>query len=125
MTRTQARPTRKTSRRPERQAERRRAPRGKLRLLTAFRCLDGDAVTSTGFARALNLSTVGALIESPDPFGVGQIVELEFLLDNNRVAQVQGQVTRVGKQKSFYHVAVGFGKIPAPTRRLLTRQVGA
>ncbi len=120
MARTPARSTRKTSK--TKQVERRRAPRGKLKLLTAFRCVEGDT-TSTGFARALNLSAVGALLESPDPFAVGQSIELEFLLDDNRIAQTVGRVTRAAKRKNFYHIAVEFVKMPAPTRRLIERQV--
>ncbi len=106
------------------QPERRRAQRGKLKLLTAYRCLDGETAGLTGFARALNLSEIGTLLESPDPFGVGQKLSLEFLMDNNRILQVDGQVTRVTKHKVFYHVAVDFGTLPASTRRLLMQQAG-
>ncbi len=104
--------------------ERRRATRGKLKLLTAYRCLGGDTDGLTGFARALNLSEVGTLLESPDAFTVGQKLSLEFLMDNNRILQVDGQVTRVTKRKVFYHIAVDFGTLPASTRRLLTQQAG-
>ncbi len=103
--------------------ERRRATRGKLKLLTAYRCLDAGAETFTGFARALNLSETGALLESPDEFAVGQTLALEFLLDNNRIVQVPGQVARVSKRDNFYQVAVDFAKLPAPTRHLLAKQI--
>lgn len=102
--------------------ERRRAQRGKLKLLTAYRCLDGNTAGLTGFARALNLSETGTLLEAPDPFGVGQKLSLEFLMDNNRILQVDGQVMRVTKRKVFYHSAVEFGTLPASTRRLLSQQ---
>ena len=73
--------------------ERRRATRGNLKLLTAFRCLDAGKESYTGFVRALNLSPIGALLESPDKFAPGQNLALEFLLDNNRIAQTSGRVS--------------------------------
>ncbi|MEW5718721.1 MAG: PilZ domain-containing protein [Chloroflexota bacterium] len=123
MTRTPSRPKRKSSpRKPS--AERRRAPRGNLKLLTAFRCLDVGKESLTGFVRALNLSPIGALLESPDAFTLGQTLALEFLLDNNRIAQTDGRVTRVRKREKFYHVAVEFAKVSPKARRLIQLQVG-
>ena len=104
-------------------AERRRATRGNLKLLTAFRCLDAGKESQTGFVRALNLSPIGALLESPDKFVSGQTLALEFLLDNNRIAQTNGRVTRVTKHDKFYHVAVEFAKVTSKARRLIQLQV--
>ena len=103
--------------------ERRRATRGNLKLLTAFRCLDAGKESYTGFVRALNLSPIGALLESPDKFVSGQTLALEFLLDNNRIAQTNGRVTRVTKRAKFYHVAVEFAKVTSKARRLIQLQV--
>jgi hypothetical protein len=103
--------------------ERRRATRGNLKLLTAFRCLDAGKESQTGFVRALNLSPIGALLESPDKFSLGQTLALEFLLDNNRIAQINGCVTRVNKRAEFYHVAVEFAKVSSKARRLIQLQV--
>jgi hypothetical protein len=103
--------------------ERRRATRGKLKLLTAFRCLDAGEEAHTGFVRALNLSPIGALLESPDAFALGQSLALEFLLDNNRIAQADGRVTRVNKRDKFYRIAVEFAKVSSKVRRLIQLQV--
>ena len=103
--------------------ERRRATRGNLKLLTAFRCLDAGKESQAGFVRALNLSPIGALLESPDKFSLGQILVLEFLLDNNRIAQTTGRVARVPKRDKFYHVAVEFAKVSLKARRLIQLQV--
>jgi hypothetical protein len=106
------------------QTERRKSPRSKTQLLTAYRCLDDDQVTSTGFGRALNLSVIGALVESPDPFPVGQILSLEFLLDNDQLAILHGRVTRIAKNKALYQAAIEFVKPPARARRLIALQTG-
>lgn len=95
----------------------------KPKLLTSFRCLDGDAVTSSGFGRTLDVSDDEAVLESPDAFPLGQVLALEFLLDNDAVADARGHVTRVSKGKGLYRVKVVFDKMPAKTRRLLARQV--
>ena len=106
-------------------AKRRRVTRGKLKLLTAFRCLDVGKEARAGFVRTLTLSSVGALLESPDEFAPGQNLALEFLLDNNRIAQVDGCVTRVHKRDRFYHVAVEFGQVSPRTRRLIGLQISS
>jgi c-di-GMP-binding flagellar brake protein YcgR len=103
--------------------ERRRAPRGNFKLLTAFRCLDADQETRTGFVRSLNLSEVGALLESPDEFAVGEKLGVEFLLDNNRIAQADVRVTRVTRQDPFYHIAVEFVRVSPQARRLIDKQI--
>ena len=104
-------------------AERRRASRSNLKLLTAFRCLDAGKESHTGFVRALNLSPIGALLESPDEFAPGQNLALEFLLDNNQIAQTNGRVTRVTKRAKFYNIAVEFAKVSPKARRLIQLQV--
>jgi hypothetical protein len=63
------------------------------------------------------------MLESPDAFPVGQALVLEFLLDNDQVAEARGRVTRIHKGKSLYRVKVEFDKLPARTRSLLARQV--
>lgn len=102
--------------------ERRQAPRAKTQLLTAYRCLDNGNVTTTGFGRTLNLSRIGALLETPDPFPVGQAVSLEFLLDNNKLVTVEGDVTRVDQAKPFYNLAIKFSKLTPTARRLIDLQ---
>lgn len=97
----------------------------KPRLLTSFRCVEGGAITSTGFGRTLEVSDGQVMLESPDAFPVGQALVLEFLLDNDQVAEARGRVTRISKGKSLYRVKVEFDKLPARTRRLLARQVAA
>jgi hypothetical protein len=106
-------------------AKRRRVTRGNLKLLTAFRCLDAGKESHTGFVRALKLSPTGALLESPDEFALDQMLSLEFLLDNNRIAQADGRVTRVTQRAKFYRVAVEFGKLSPNARRLIKLQVAA
>jgi hypothetical protein len=121
------RPTKRPTKRTPRQtsAERRQASRGNLKLLTAFRCLDAGQESFTGFVRALNLSSVGALIESPDEFTVGQKLGVEFLLDNNRIAQADVRVTRVTPHEKFYHVAVEFVRVSPQARRLINQQISS
>ncbi len=122
MARTAERQPRRTNRIARQ--ERRRAPRrNKLKLLTAYRSLDEGAGKQTGFARALDLSELGALLESPDSFSVGQLLSLEFLLDDNRIVQVEGHVTRQTKRNVFYRVGIQFSPVPAQNRRLLADQV--
>lgn len=104
--------------------ERRHARRAKVKLLTAFRSLEASAVLKDGFVRALDLSTLGALLESPDPFVEGQQLSLEFLIDNNRIVQVNGKVNRVTRAEEFYLVAVVFEKLSARAKRLISEQVG-
>ncbi|MCI0476065.1 MAG: PilZ domain-containing protein [Anaerolineales bacterium] len=121
------RPTQRPTKRAPRKApaERRQASRGNLKLLTAFRCLDAGQESFTGFVRALNLSSVGALLESPDEFAPGQKLAVEFLLDNNRIAQADVRVARVTKRENFYHVAVEFTRVSAQARRLIDQQISS
>lgn len=104
--------------------ERRRAKRKSVKLLTAFRYMNADQELRTGFVRTLNLSTVGALLESPDEFKVGEPLSIEFLLDNNRIAQADVRVTRVTQQEPFYHIAVEFTHVSARARHLIEQQLG-
>lgn len=99
--------------------------RSNLKLLTAFRCLDAGQESVTGFVRALKLSATSALLESPDEFGLGQHLALEFLLDNNRIAEVEAQITQIHPRDKFYHVTVEFGKLSPKARRLINHQVSA
>ncbi len=103
--------------------DRRRAPRHSVKLLTAFHSLDPAAPIQTGFVRALNLSTTGALLESPDPFAIGENLALEFLINNDRIVQATGTVQRINKKNPFYHVAVTFGKLTARSKRLILEQI--
>jgi hypothetical protein len=93
------------------------------KVLTAFRCVEGDAVTSTGFGRTMDIGESEVVIESPDSFPVGQILDLEFLLDDNKVADARGHVTRINKGKGLYRVKVEFDRLPLKSRRLLARQI--
>jgi PilZ domain len=95
----------------------------KPKLLTSFRCMEGDVVTSTGFGRTLNIGDDQIMLESPDEFPVGQVLDLEFLLDNDQIADARGHVTRINKGKGLYRVKVEFDKLSAKSRRLLARQV--
>ncbi len=116
--------TRVSGRRAARRAtERRTASRGKVKLLVAFKTLDADAVVPSGFVRASNLSAIGALLESPDPFVLGESLALELLLDNNRVAPVNAKVIRLDKCAKFYAVGVKFSPVPAKIKRWITAQV--
>ncbi len=102
--------------------EQRRSVRKSVKLLVAFRCDDPSVPIQDGFARAVNLSEVGALLELPDLYKVGTEFSLEFLLDNNFVAPVKGVVVRVDKRKDFYEEAIEFIKVPASIRRKLEEQ---
>ena len=92
-------------------------------LLTAFRCIEGDVVTATGFGRTLNIGDGEVMLESPDAFPVGQVLDLEFLLDNNQIGGVRGHVTRIHRGGGLYQVMVKFDRLSAESRRLLARQV--
>ena len=100
----------------------RRQSQRKLRLLTAYRCLENGVATTSGFVSTTNVDETGALLESPDPFSVGQHLSLEFLLDDDCIAQADGHVTRITKGKVFYRVQVAFSKVSAKARRLLVKQ---
>lgn len=101
---------------------RRPLKRGNVKLLTAFRTLEDEAAQN-GFVRALKLSSVDVTLESPDPFVVGQKLALEFLLDNNRLANVTGKVTRIVKRAAFYRVDVVFDKLTATVQRWINEQI--
>ncbi len=94
----------------------------KPKVLTSFRCMEGDAVTSTGFGRTMDIGDNDVVLESPDAFLVGQVLDLEFLLDDNKIADARGHVTRINKGKGLYRVKVELDKLPAKSRRLLARQ---
>jgi hypothetical protein len=91
-------------------------------LLVAFRCADPTAPIQEGFARAVNLSDAGALLELPDLYKIGNEFELEFLLDNNFIAPVKGKVVRINKRKDFYEVAIAFAKVPAKIKHKFEEQ---
>ena len=103
-------------------AEQRRASRKHVKLLVAFRCVDSNAPIQDGFARATNLSEKGALLELPDLYQLGNEFELEFLLDENKIAPIKGKVVRIVKQKDFYEVALAFGKLSTKVKRLIEEQ---
>ena len=98
--------------------------RVKTNLLTAYRCLEKGTVTATGFWRTLNLSSTGALLESPDPLQEGQALELEFLLNDDQRVTVQAHVTGVKHVKAFYNADVAFDELDAQTQRLIDLQTG-
>ncbi len=101
--------------------ERRSSPRYAARRLVALRCLEDGKPTWTGFASTVDMSTGGALLELPDRMHVGQSLSLEFLLDENKIARVDGTVTRVTHTKKVYHIAVKFEKLTPQTKRLLAK----
>lgn len=102
----------------------RKARRKSVKLLTAFRYLNANQELHTGFVRTLNLSMVGALLESPDEYQVGELLSLEFLLDNNRIAKADARITRVTQADNFYHIAVEFTRVPTRARRWIEQQLG-
>ncbi len=104
--------------------ERRKSPRKIAHLLVSVRRLD-KGVKWSGFARTLNLSEGGVLIETPDAFRVDEPVALELLLDDNKIAPINGRVTRVTKVKAGNHISVAFDKPPPKVKRLLAKQVNA
>lgn len=120
-----AAPTRAAERRAPLRAssERRKTSRGKVKILVAFKCLDEDAPIPSGFVRAASLSAQGALLESPDPFTVGQKLALEFLLDNNRIAPVNARVARVDKRAEYFEIGVKFSPVPLKIKRWINSQI--
>jgi hypothetical protein len=100
-----------------------RPPARRPKVLTSFRCLEGDTVTSSGFGRTLDIGEGEVMLESPDAFPVGQVLDLEFLLDDDQIAGARGHVTRIHKGRGLYRVRVEIDKLPATSRRLLARQV--
>ncbi len=103
--------------------ERRRSARAPTLVLVSIRRMQNDQVIWSGFARTLNLSAAGALIETPDKFKVGEHLTFEFLLDNNQIAPIEGEVTRINKSKGMNNLAVEFDPVPAKTKRLLNKQI--
>jgi hypothetical protein len=104
-------------------AERRKSSRVETNVLTSLRDLEDGTVKWSGFARSVNLSTEGVLIESPDPFRVEQVLTLELLLNDDQVVPVRGVVTRVTKSKGINHVAVQFTELSPRAKHLITNQV--
>ncbi len=102
--------------------ERRRAPRYLTIVLVSIRRMQEDQVIWSGFARSLNLSASGALIETPDQFKVGEHLSFEFLLDNHKIAAVDGGVMRITKSKGMKNLAIQFDPVPPKTKRLLAKQ---
>jgi len=120
-----AKPVQKTTKSSSGKAsttERRRSSRRSVKLLTAFRMLEPNPIMKDGFARALSLSKVGAQLETPDHFTRGQKMELEFLLDDNKIARLKGVIVRVDTGKDFNKVSVEFEKVPAKIARWIEQQ---
>ncbi len=92
------------------------------KVLTSFRCIEGDTVTLMGFGRTRDIGASDVVLESPDAFPVGQVLDLEFLLDNDEIADARGHVTRINKGKGLYRVSVELDRLPPKSRRLLARQ---
>ncbi len=105
--------------------ERRRSPRRPTLVLVSIQRMDGDEVIWSGFARSLNLSVAGALIETPDRFKVGEHLSLEFLLDNNQIAPVDGEVVRITKVKGMNNLALQFEEPASKAKRLINKHVKA
>ncbi len=103
--------------------ERRKSPRVMTLVLVSIRRMKEDQVVWSGFARTLNLSAVGALIETPDRFKEGEHLSFEFLLNNNQIATVDGDITRINKSKGMNNLAVHFDNPSAKTKRLITKQL--
>ncbi len=104
-------------------SDRRHQDRVEVHLLACYHVKEG-AQTATGFARTMNLSHVGVMIESPDPMDSGQELALEFLLDNNRVLKLGGRVTHVSPgEKGMQWVGVAFENLTAADKKLLAEQL--
>ena len=97
----------------------------KPRLLTSFRCIENDVVQRSGFGRTLGLSEDQVLFESPDPFPIDQFLKLEFLLDENVIADATGHVVEISKADRLYKVKIELDKLSARTRRLFEKQLSS
>ena len=93
------------------------------RLLTSFRCIDDGVVKRSGFGRTLGLSDTEVLFESPDPFSIDQFLKLEFLLDDNVIADATGHVVEIAKADKLYKVKIELDKLSSRTRRLFEKQL--
>ncbi|MBI3740289.1 MAG: PilZ domain-containing protein [Chloroflexi bacterium] len=103
--------------------ERRKQKRVETHLLTAYRVKDGKE-TVAGFVRTLNLSLVGVMLETFDPFELEQEVVLDFLMDNNEVLKLRGRVTHISSgDKGIQNVGVVFENLGNQARELLARQI--
>jgi hypothetical protein len=98
-------------------------PSRRPRLLTSFRCIDDGVVKRSGFGRTLGLSEDEVLFESPDPFSIDQFLKLEFLLDENVIADATGRVIEISKADRLYKVKIELDKLSARTRRLFEKQL--
>ena len=113
--------TKKTASSKSRTAKPSRRPR----LLTSFRCIDDGVVKSSGFGRTLGLSDTEVLFESPDPFSIDQFLKLEFLLDDNIIADATGHVVEIAKADKLYKVKIELDKLSSRTRRLFEKQLSS
>ncbi len=105
--------------------ERRRSKRVPVHLLTSYRAKVGKAAAS-GFGRTLNLSVVGVMLESADPFQADQEITVEFLMDNDALLKLRGRVTHVTvNAQGMYLIGIVFENLTTRARELLARQVGA
>jgi hypothetical protein len=95
------------------------------RLLTSFRCIDDGVVKRSGFGRTLGLSEDEVLFESPDPFAIDQFLKLEFLLDENVIADATGHVVEIAKAGKLYKVKIELDKLSSRTRRLFEKQLSS
>lgn len=98
-------------------------PARRAKLLTAYRCFEGETLVRSGFGRTVKVGDAGALLESPDPFPPGQRLALQFLLDGDQLADARGRVTQCRAHRGLFQIQLEFEKLPAKTRRLLARQV--
>ncbi|MCL5950671.1 MAG: PilZ domain-containing protein [Chloroflexi bacterium] len=102
--------------------ERRQKPRSGMNLLVALRSHERGNGWS-GFARTLDLSESGALLETPDPFQVGQSLSIELLLNEDRVVEVNATIIRITAAQGTHRVALKFEQLEPHVQRLLARQV--
>lgn len=100
-------------------------PSRRARLLTSFRCIDDGVIKRSGFGRTLGLSESEVLFESPDPFPIDQFLKLEFLLDDDVIADATGHVIEISKADQLYKVKIELDKLSARTRRLFEKQLGS
>lgn len=103
--------------------DRRQRKRVEMNLLACYRVQDGKE-TASGFARTRNLSAIGAMIESSDPFEPGQAVGLDFLLNDNRVLKLRGSVSHTTRtDEGLNLVGVVFENLTTEAKNLLAQQM--
>src|SRR4051812_26203867 len=86
--------------------ERRKAPRAASHIPIDVYDPQGHAVTAEG--QFINLSTNGAMLETPKPFKIKDVIRLRYQPGRDPVLDVKGSVVWVVKKRRLFQYGVSF-----------------